>query len=100
MRCNNIEISLKIPVPVLSADDNGIFYTEECVQKAASKVESVPLINNIGLIIGNCKNFRYKKGYILCDGIVYYGGMNSVCDEILDGVVNKMIIKEVGFDVL
>lgn len=34
MRCSNIQVSFKIPVPINKPDGNGVVYTKEVVEKA------------------------------------------------------------------
>lgn len=98
MRCNNIEVTIKIPVKPNEPDENGTIYTENAIIEACEKANNLPIItyNEKGeqVPIGYANNVQYVDNYIVIEGYTYAGGtMDTV---ILDK--NKVISMEVvGF---
>lgn len=85
MRAENIEITMKIPIPIDKPDGNGIFYTKECVKKAVEKLKSgLPIITDpidnptcIGHV--NKVTFLDDENAYLVNGVIYHGG---TCEDI------------------
>ena len=98
MRCNNIEVTIKIPINSNKPDGNGVIYTEEAIIKTCEKANNLPIItyNEKGeqIPIGIASDVEYKNGYVIIEGYVYAGGTMEMVklDE------NKVISMEiVGF---
>ena len=101
MRCNNIEIEMKVPIPVMSPDGNNNLYTEEAIINATKNCENIPLTrydDKEEIVIGHTTNVNYKDGYVYCKAIIYAGGFCSSDVELIDNVVTKMRFTSMGFD--
>jgi hypothetical protein len=103
MRCEGIEIEMKIPAPFLQPDGNDVFYTEEAIINAVKNTNCLPVTQyndkGIEVVIGNTESIRYENGYIYCKGIIYTGGFTSENVELTNYVVTKCDFSSVGFDI-
>jgi len=105
VRCNNIEIKLKIPIPINEPDGNGNIYAEDAIAKACADVEDLPIIqyNSEGkeIPIGVVTNASYSQGYICAEGIICNGGTGEIAylyDRIkTDKVITKIKFTHFGF---
>lgn len=115
MRCTNIEIYAKIPVPVNSDGDNvyktqcfkdevGLIYQIEAVRDACGGVENVPIIryrdNGDPETIGVARSVKWNPaGFIEVDGVLQFGGTSE--EIIFDTVKNivSMTIESIGLGI-
>lgn len=65
MRTNNINLTMKMPLPINKPDDNGVIYTKEAFIKAFEDAEGKPLeiINDDGstTVVGVVHNIEYVE---------------------------------------
>lgn len=103
MRTENINLTMKMPLPVNRPDGNGVIYTKEAFIKAFEDAEGKPLeiIHDDGSItvVGVVHSIEYveDKGgdYGLVSASLYHGG---TCEEVdfRDGFVTSMKLSSVG----
>ena len=106
MRTDNINITMKIPLPVNNPDRNGVMYSKEAFKKAFEDVNGKPLevlLNNGNRTpIGVIQDMSYVEDkfgdYALVNGRIMYGG---TCEYIQDlektsGVITSMTLVSVG----
>lgn len=105
MRTENINLTMKMPLPINKPDGNGVIYTKEAFMKAFKKAKGKPLeiIHDDGLsdVIGITHSIEYiedKDGdYGLVSASLYHGG---TCEEVdfRDGFVTSMKLSSVGIN--
>jgi hypothetical protein len=92
MRCENIKISLEIPVRPNQPDCNGVIYTEDAIYNACKKGDDLPIvIRNIkgeSVAVGTAKTIDYKNGTMLVEGYLFHSGT----DEQVEFNDNKEIV--------
>ena len=97
MRTDNINITMKMPLPVNNPDRNGVMYSKE-----AFKPLEVLLNNGNRTPIGVIQDITYVEDefgdYALVNGRIMYGG---TCEYIQDlekvsGVITSMTLASVG----
>lgn len=106
MRTDNINITLKMPLPINNPDRNGVMYSKEAFQKAFEDAKNKPLeilLNNGSRTpIGVIQDITYIEDefgdYALVNGRIMYGG---TCEYIQDlekvsGVITSMTLASVG----
>ena len=106
MRTDNINITMKMPLPVNNPDRNGVMYSKEAFKKAFEDVNGRPLevLLNDGnrTPIGVIQDITYVEDefgdYALVNGRIMYGG---TCEYIQDlekvsGVITSMTLASVG----
>lgn len=103
MRTENINLIMKMPLPVSKPDCNGVVYTKEAFIKAFEDAEDKPLeiIHDDGstTVIGVVHSIEYIKDeigdYGLVSASLYHGG---TCEEVdfRDGFVSSMRLNSVG----
>lgn len=106
MRTDNINITLKMPLPINNPDRNGVMYSKEAFQKAFEDAKNKPLeilLNNGSRTpVGVIQDITYIEDefgdYALVNGRIMYGG---TCEYIQDlekvsGVITSMTLASVG----
>lgn len=106
MRTDNINITMRMPLPVNNPDRNGVMYSKEAFKKAFKDVNGRPLevLLNDGnrTHIGVIQDITYVEDefgdYALVNGRIMYGG---TCEYIQDlekvsGVITSMTLASVG----
>ena len=99
MRVENIKVSLEIPTPIGTPDENGVVYTEDAIINACKNADNLPIIiyseNGSPEIKGVAIKVRYEDGHILVDGYFRYGGTEEIA-EIDDKQIVSMEIQGFG----
>lgn len=105
MRTENINLIMKMPLPINNPDGNGVMYTKEAFIKAFKEAKGKPLkiIYDDGSsdVIGTTHSIEYigdKDGdYGLVSVSLYHGG---TCEEVdfRDGFVASMELSGVGIN--
>lgn len=106
MRTDNINITMKMPLPINNPDRNGVMYSKEAFKKAFEDVNGRPLevlLNNGNRIpIGVIQDITYVEDefgdYALVNARIMYGG---TCEHIQDlekvsGVITSMTLVSIG----
>lgn len=106
MRTDNINITIKMPLPVNNPDRNGVMYSKEAFKKAFKDANGRPLevlLNNGNRTpIGVIQDITYVEDefgdYALVNGRIMHGG---TCEYIQDlekvsGVITSMTLVSVG----
>lgn len=106
MRTDNINITMKMQLPVNNPDRNGVMYSKEAFKKAFENANGRPLevlLNNGNRTpIGVIQDITYVEDefgdYALVNGRIMYGG---TCEYIQDfekvsGVITSMTLASVG----
>lgn len=100
MRCNDIQVILKIPVPIDKPDGNGVMYKEDAIKKACDKANGCPITryddNGNEIPIGVANKVEYSDGFILIDGISFYGGTNDIIKSLDKDIITSMEITSFG----
>lgn len=104
MRTDNINISIKMPIPIDEPDRNGIIYSKESVIDAFKDVKGKPIVtygkNGEEVILGYISDGYYSNGVLNADGVVWNGGATCcVIEKHKEGdttVIDKFSLKEVG----
>lgn len=104
MRTSNINLTMKIPLPINKPDGNGVMYTKEAFVKAFENAKGLPLeiIHDDGstTVIGVAHSIEYIEDengdYGLVSALLYHGG---TCEDVdfRDGFVTSMRLSSVGF---
>lgn len=110
MRVDNLKITLTLPIPVKTPDRNGVVYSEEAVTKAVNSLrKGLPIMYRdngaisdgvvIGHTVGDAHIVTWDSEQHICkvtvDGVVHFGGIECIVNDIKDGVVNDFDI--IGF---
>ena len=103
MRVGNIEVTIKMPLPVDKPDLHGCIYSKAALKNAFNKVENSPLcIENITgelIPIGAIQSSKYVEDeagdYAYLTANVFYGG---TCEDVIcnDRMVVDMRVSSVG----
>ena len=116
MRCSNIEINAKIPIPTvfgcnsaniarpLYYDGNGNAYAISAVKSACEEAGNIPIIryddNGNTRIIGIAKTIQWNPdGYIEVAGTFRYGGTSEEVILNYNKEVVSMTIQSIGLGV-
>lgn len=97
MRTRDIEITLKIPLPIDEPDLNGYIYTKDSIQNAVedfnNKSKKVPLVTVDDKCYGYIDNLNLslKTHSLIATGRVLYGGS---CEDAEKDLQNKKIINK------
>jgi len=104
MRTENINLTMKMSLPVNKPDDNGVVYTKEALINAFEDAEGKPLIiihdDGSSTVIGVIHSIEYvediNRDYGLVSATLYHGG---TCEEVdfRDSFVTSMRLNSVGF---
>ena len=103
MRCSNIQVSFKIPVPINQPDGNGTIYTKEAVENSVNNLKCViPIVIREGIVeavIGFADKLEFieknKEYYIQVVGHIRHGGTEEKVN-IQNNTVTSMEIVSVG----
>ena len=103
MRCSNIQVSFKIPVPINQPDGNGTIYTKKSVENAVNNLKcAIPIvmIDDISeTVIGFANKLEFaekdQEYYILGNGYIMHGGTEEKVD-IQNNMVTSMEIVCIG----
>lgn len=101
MRSENIEVTIKIPVPIDKPDGNGIMYDVNAIKKACECATGNPIevedSDSNFKSIGVASKVRFVEGggYIEIEGVVLNGGTCERVD-IIDKMVKGMTITSFG----
>lgn len=103
MRCSNIQVSFKIPVPINTPDGNGTVYTKEVVENSVNNLKCViPIVIREGIVetvIGFANKLEFieenEEYYIQGVGHIRYGGTEEKVN-IQNNIVTSMEIVSVG----
>ncbi len=106
MRSKNIEITMKIPIPIGKPDHNGITYEKQAVIEAYKDVAGKPIViykngksEVVGAVIGNALMAEDDEFlYATMHGLLYYGGTEEETKS-TDGKVDSMSISAFGLTV-
>lgn len=103
MRAENINLTMKMPLPINKPNDNGVIYTKEAFIKAFKEAKGKPLeiIRDDGSsdIIGTTHSIEYIEDengdYGLVSASLYHG---DTCEEVdfRDGFVTSIRLSSVG----
>lgn len=106
MRTDNINITMKMPLPVNNPDRNGVIYSKEAFQKAFEDVNGKPLEvllnNDTRAVIGVIQDITYVEDefgdYALVNGRIMYGGTCEYIEDLekVSGVITSMTLASVG----
>lgn len=106
MRTDNINITMKMPLPVNNPDRNGTMYSKEAFQKAFEDAKDKPLevlLNNgTRAVIGTIQDMSYVEDefgdYALVNGRIMYGGTCEYIEDLekVSGVITGMTLASVG----
>ena len=103
MRCSNIQVSFKIPVPINKPDGNGAVYTKEAVENSVNNLKCViPIVIRKGIdetVIGFANKLEFieenEEYYIQGVGHIRHGGTEEKVN-IQNNTVTSMEIVSVG----
>ena len=103
MRCSNIQVSFKIPVPINQPNGNGIIYTKEAVENSVNNLKCiVPIVIREGIVetvIGFANKLKFieedQEYYLLGNGYIKHGGTEEKLD-IQNNMVTSMEIVSIG----
>ena len=106
MRTDNINITMKMPLPVNNPDRNGVMYSKEAFKKAFEDVNGKPLevlLNNGNRTpIGVIQDITYVEDefgdYALVNGIIMYDGTCEYVQNLekVSSVITSMTLARVG----
>lgn len=106
MRTDNINITMKMPLPVNNPDRNGVMYSKEALQKAFKDANGKPLevlLNNGSrAVIGAIQDIAYVEDefgdYALVDARIMYGGTCEYIEDLekVSGTITSMTLASVG----
>lgn len=106
MRTDNINITMKMPLPVNNPDRNGVMYSKEAFKKAFEDVNGKPLevlLNNGNRTpIGVIQDITYVEDefgdYALVNGIIMYDGTCEYVQNLekVSSVITSMTLASVG----
>ena len=102
MRTNNIEIEMKIPIPVDRKDGNGVFFSKKCLNGFKSIDSPVPLIFKgrgiDGIVVGVINSVELDDNNVSkCKGILFAGGFDLSVEMNDSNEVCSVEISDVGF---
>ena len=100
MRCSNIQVSFRIPVPIDKPDGNGTVYTKEAVERAVlGSRQRLPIKTIKGAdstVIGMTNKLWFSnhngKYYIEGTGMILNGGTEEIVDAKDDRVLSMQIV--------
>ena len=103
MRCSNIQVSFKIPVPINKPDGNGTVYTKEAVENSVNNLKCViPIVIREGIVetvIGFANKLEFieenEEYYIQGVGHIKHSGTEEKVN-IQNNTVTSMEIVSVG----
>lgn len=103
MRCSNIQVSFKIPVPINKPDGNGTVYTKEAVENSVNNLKCVvPIVIRKGIdetVIGFANKLEFieenEEYYIQGVGHIRHAGTEEKVN-IQNNTVISMEIVSVG----
>lgn len=103
MRCSNIQVSFKIPVPINQPDKNGIIYSKAAVENSVNNLKCViPIVVREGIVetvIGFANKLEFieenEEYYIQGVGHIRHGGTEEKVN-IQNNTVTSMEIVSVG----
>lgn len=103
MRCSNIQVSFKIPVPINKPDGNGTVYTKEVVEKAVLESKlglPIEIINGTeSIVVGITDKLKLTEYndeyYIEVSGMIWHGGTKETVD-VKDNMIDSMQIVGIG----
>ena len=106
MRTDNINITMKMPLPINNPDRNGTMYSKEAFKKGFEGAKNKPLevLLNDGsrAAIGVIKDMSYVEDefgdYALVNGRIMYGGTCEYIEDLekVSGVITSMTLTSVG----
>lgn len=100
MRCSNIQVSFKIPVPINKPDGNGTVYTKEAVERAVLgsrqrlPIKTIKEADSAVIGMTNKLWFSNHNGeyYIEGTGRIWNGGTEEIVDVKDDKVLSMQIV--------
>ena len=103
MRCSNIQVSFKIPVPMNKPDGNGVIYTKEAIENSVNNLKcAIPIVAREGFVetvIGFANKLEFieenEECYIQGIGHIRHGGTEEKVN-IQNNTVTSMEIVSVG----
>lgn len=103
MRCSNIQVSFKIPVPINKPDGNGTVYTKEAVENSVNNLKCViPIVIREGIVetvIGFANKLKFieenEEYYIQGVGHIRHGVTEEKVN-IQNNIVTSMEIDSIG----
>lgn len=116
MRCSNIQIHARIPIPVNSdgtgvavvpsfRDLNGVVYAIDAVKNACGDADTVPIIryrdDGEPEPVGVARSVQWDpQGFIEIDGVLFVGGTAEDVIVTSSGDVVSMDIESIGLGIL
>ena len=103
MRVNNIEVKMKIPLPIDKPDGNGITYSRAAFMEAFKNCTNLPfcVITKDGdwVNIGAARDIQYHTSpdgdFVIVSAVLWHGGTNESV-QMDNSVVYQMNIESVG----
>lgn len=100
MRCENIEVTFKVPMPIDRPDKNGVMYSKEAIDKAIENMINAPIVQHDAndfektTVLGVVTDAKRKGDYAIIDGCLWFGGTceSVVMDE--NNVVTSFEVSE------
>ena len=100
MRCSNIQVSFKIPVPINNPDGNGTVYTKEVVENSVNNLKCViPIVMREGIVetvIGFVNKLEFieenEEYYIQGVGHIKHGGTEKKVNIQNNTVISMEIV--------
>jgi len=100
MRCDDIKITISMPVPIDKPNGNGRMYTEEAIRKAYENASGQPLIqfNDKGeeVPIGVVDKVEYSNGFIWVEARAWHGGTNDLVEMLNNKKITSFNIGSFG----
>ena len=100
MRCNNIKLTLSIPIRINEPDGNGNVYTEEAVINACKNAVNMPIVQYDSegkeIPIGVATSVDYSNGFIWVEAKAWHGGTHDLVNQIIDKTITSMEILGFG----
>lgn len=103
MRVDNIEITMKIPLPIDKPDGNGVTYSREALVNGFKDCKGAPLVivkdDGSWVNIGTTRDIQYHTSvdgdFVVVNAVLWNGG---TCEDVKmdNGVVYQMNIESVG----
>ena len=103
MRVDNIEITMKIPLPIDKPDGNDVSYSRDALMDGFKDCKGAPLVvvkdDGSQACIGTTRGVQYHTSadgdFVMVNAILWHGGTSE--DVKMDcGVVYQMNIESIG----
>lgn len=103
MRVDNVEITMKIPLPIDKPDRNGVTYSREALMNGFKDCMGLPLMlikdDGSWVNIGTTRDIQYHTSvdgdFVMVNAVLWHGGTSEDVKRV-HGVVRQMIITNIG----